>query len=196
MQVTNLSQYVLDFINMVKMKPALASDPELLDNLENAALTSMQGAFAALHAPIAPVNWETRTQFLSGSATSERIQLDIPFPCMLVGCFPWLEPIGAAGGLVVPTLNSIDVSIDLNQHEYMTNAQGTTTPVVGAQITRDGTFVNLQSLGVNGGARLVGWVVPYRTAQLGVTFRWKQGATVYQTSHVGITWYARALQDK
>lgn len=195
-QEIDLKQAALNYINLSRGRPALASDPGELDTLENAALTSFQGAFGAVHAPIAPVHWDTRTQFLSGTATSERVKLDVPFPCMVVGAFTWLEPIGSAGGLVVPTLNSIDVSIDLDIHEYMTNAQGTTTTVIGAQATRDMTFVNLQSVGVNGGGRLRGWVIPYRKAQIGVTFRWKQGAGVYQTSHVGITWYARALQDK
>jgi hypothetical protein len=195
-QVTDLKQYVLDFVNAVRRRPALGSDPSELDQLEQSALTSFQGAFGALHAPIAPMSWEARTQFASASPVSERIQLDLPFPCMLVGAFTVVEPIGAAGGLVVPTANSIDVTIDLNNHEFMTQIQGTTTPVVGGALSRDGTFSTLAAIGVNGGARLLGWVIPYRTAQLGVTFRWKQGAGVYQTSHVGITFYARALQEQ
>lgn len=193
-QVTDLKQYVLDFVNLGRRKPALASDPNELDSLENAALTSFQGAFGALHAPIAPLTWEARTLFLSATATSERIALDIPFPCMFVGAYVWAEPINGASG-VVPTTNSIDVTIDLNVHEYMTNTQGTTTPTPTSTPARDGTFTTLASLGVNGGARLWGWVIPYRTAQIGVTFRWKQGANVYANSHVGISFYARNLQE-
>lgn len=195
MQATNLKQYVLEFINAVRRRPALATDPNELDNLEGAALTSFQGAFSATHAPIAPMSWEARTLFLSTVGRSERIQLDIPFPCMLVGAFPSVEPVGAAGGLIVPTTQSIDVSLDLNNHEYLTQAQGTTTVVVGAQQERDIPFCTFASLGVNGGQRLLAWVVPYRTAQLGITFRWKQGPNVYQTSHVGLVLYARALQE-
>ena len=195
-QVTDLKQYVLDYVNAVRRRPALGSDPSELDQLEQSALTSFQGAFGALHAPIAPMTWEARTQFLSTQATSERIQLDIPFPCMLVGAFVSVEPIGAAGGLTVPTANSIDVTLDLNNHEFMTQVQGTTTPIVGGGLSRDSTFSTLAALGVNGGARLLGWVIPYRTAQLGITYRWKQGAGVYQTSHVGIAFYARSLQEQ
>lgn len=195
-QVTDLKQYVLDFTNAVRRRPALGSDPSELDKLENAALTSFQGAFGALHAPIAPMTWEARTQFASASPVSERIQLDIPFPCMIVGAFVSVEPIGAAGGLVVPTTTSIDCTIDLNNHEFMTQVQGTTTPIVGGGLQRDGTFTTLAALGVNGGARLMGWVIPYRTAQLGVIFRWKQGGGIYQTSHVGIAFYARSLQEQ
>jgi hypothetical protein len=195
MQATDLKQYVLDFINAVKRRPQLGSDPNELDNLESAALTSFQGAFSALHAPIAPMTWEARTQMLSANAVSERIQLDVPFPCMIVGTFPSVEPIGVAGGLVVPTTNSLDVILDVNIHEYMTQVQGTTTPTVGGQQQRDGQFCTLAALGVNGGQRLMAWVIPYRTAQIGITFRWKQGANVYQTSHVGLAFYTRALQE-
>jgi hypothetical protein len=194
-QATDLKQYTLDYVNAVRRRPQLGSDPNELDNLESAALTSFQGAFSALHAPIAPMSWEARTLFLSAAAVSERIQMDIPFPCMMVGTFPSVEPVGANGGLVVPTTQSIDVSLDLNNHEYMTQAQGTTTPVIGGAQSRDIPFSTLASLGVNGGQRLLAWVIPYRTAQLGITFRWKQGANVYQSSQVGLVFYARALQE-
>jgi hypothetical protein len=192
-QITDLKQYVLDYVNASRRKPALASDPDELDNLENAALTSFQGAFAALNAPIAPLNWEVRTMFLSTTAVSERITLDIPFPCMFVGAYASVEPIANASG-VVPTTTSIDVTIDLNLHEYATNIQGTTTPVPNGTPSKDGTFVTLASLSVQA-PRLWGWVIPYRTAQVGVTFRWKQGAGVYCNSIVSITFYARNLQE-
>ncbi len=193
MQITDLKQYVLDFVNLAKRKPAMASDPGELENLEQAALTSFQGAFGAMHAPIAPMSWDARTLFQGATAVSERVQLDIPFPCMLVGAFAWVEPIGT--GAVIPTTTSIDVTIDLNSHEYMTQAQGTTTPFIGAQQQRDATFATLAALSVQA-PRLMGWVIPYRTAQLGVTFRWKRGANVYQDSHVGLVFYARALQER
>jgi len=192
-QVTDLKQFVLDYVNLARRKPALASDPGELDSLENAALTSFQGAFGALHAPIAPMTWEARTLFPGANPVSERVQLDIPFPCMLVGAYTYVRAIGT--GAQIATTDDVDVTIDLNVHEYLTQIQGTTTTVPAGQPMRDGTFVTLTSLGVNGGARLMGWVIPYRTAQLGVTFRWKQGAAVYQTAHVGITFYARALQE-
>ena len=193
----DLKQNVLDFVNMARKRPALATDPNELDSLEQAALTNFSGAFGATAAPIAPETWEARTQFLSTSAISERIQLDVPYPCMIVGCYASVEPLAGAAG-VVPTANSIDVTIDLNLHEYLTQVQGTTTPIVGGTLTRDGTYVTLASLSTNqsNGARLMGWVIPYRTAQIGVTFRWKQGAGVYASSHVGLAFYARELQTQ
>jgi hypothetical protein len=196
-QVTDLKQYVLDYTNMARRRPAMAADPGELDKLEQAALTSFQGAFGALHAPIAPMSWEARTLFQGASAVSERIQLDIPFPCMIVGTFASLSVL-TTGGAITPTTSDIDVTIDLNSHEYMTNVQGTVTPVVGGQLQRDSTFVTLAavSTGSSQGARLMGWVIPYRTAQLGVTYRWKQGATIFKDTHVGLCFYARALQDQ
>jgi len=194
MQVTDLKQYVLDFINAARRRPAMASDPSELYNLEQAALTSFQGAFGAQHAPIAPMSWEARTLFLGANPVSERIQLDIPFPCMIVGAFASIEPT-AGGGATVPTTSSIDATIDLNVHEYMTQVQGTTTVLAaGAAPSRDGTFATLAALSVQA-PRLMGWVIPYRTAQLGITYRWKQGANIYQNAHVGLCFYARALQE-
>jgi hypothetical protein len=196
-QVTDLKQYVLDYTNMARRRPAMAADPGELDKLEQAALTSFQGAFGALHAPIAPMSWEARTLFQGASVVSERIQLDIPFPCMIVGTFASLS-ILTTGGATVPTTSDIDVTIDLNSHEYMTQVQGTVTPIVGGQLQRDSTFCTLAavSTGSTQGARLMGWVIPYRTAQLGITYRWKQGANVYKDTHVGLCFYARALQDQ
>lgn len=199
---TDTKQAILEYVNMARKRPQLASDPAELDRLEQAALTSFMGAFGALHAPIAPMTWEARTLFLGstvgGPFVSERIQLDVPFPCMIVGALPSLSQLGSGAGALVSTLNDIDVSIDLNNHEYMTQAQGTTTPVVGAALTRDNTFVTLASLGagIAQGARLLGWTIPYRTAQIGVTYRWAQGGGVFKDAHVKIAFFARALQEQ
>ena len=197
-QVTDLKQAILDYINMARRKPQLASDPDELANLENAALTSMDGAFAAQTAPVAPYSWEARTLFLASQAVSERIQLDIPFPCQLVGAYASLSPINPGEGAIAPTVDDIDCTIDLNTHEYMTNTQGTVTVNPSAQLQRDGTFVTLGSLSNSrtGGSRLMAWVIPYRTAQLGIIYRWKQGPNVYANTHVGLTFFARALQDQ
>lgn len=195
--VTDLKQFVLDFVNAVRRRPQIGSDPGELDNLEKAALTSYQGAFGALHAPIAPETWEARTLFLGANATSERISLDIPFPCMIVGAYTSISVL-TTGGATTPTLNDIDCALDLNTHEYMTQIQGTTTPIVGGGLQKDGTFTTLAALSCNqnAGARLLGWVVPYRTAQIGVSFRWKQGGGVYKDTHTAISFFARPLQEQ
>ena len=193
----SLKQDVFDYVNLARKRPALASDPNTLDALENDALTSFDGAMGALYAPIAPLSWESRTLFLGNSPTSERIQTMIRGPVMVVGAYTWVEVLAtnSSSGSVAPTTNSIDCTVDLNVNEYATNAQGTTTPVVGATGQRDGTFVTLAALGVNGGQRLWGWIIKSPTAQLGVTFRWKQGGTIYKDAHVGITWYVRRLDQ-
>jgi hypothetical protein len=196
-QVTNLTQYILDFVNAVRRRPAIGSDPSELDSLEQAALTSFQGAFGALNAPIAAQTWEARTLFLGANAVSEKVNLDIPFPCMIVGAYCSISTLIGAGG-AAPTLNDIDVSIDLDAHEYLTSAQGTTTPIVAAPLQKDGTFVTLAALstGAANGARLLGWVIANRTAQLGFTWRWTQGGGVFANSHVKVALFTRALQDQ
>jgi hypothetical protein len=192
--VTNLSQRVLDFIKIARMKPALASDPSELDNLENAALTSAQGAYAALTAPAADDTWEARTLFLGSQAMSERIVVDVPFPTMFIGAYASLS-IFASGGATVPTLDDIDVTVDVNLSMYKTNAQGTTTPTVAGQLVKDGTFVTLASMSTSrtAGGRLFNWVLPYSSAQLGVTYRWKQGAGVFKDSHVGLAFFVKRV---
>lgn len=201
--VTDLKGFVLDFVNMAKNSPKYASDPDTLAKLEDAAVKSFTGAFGAMSIPISPETWEARTVFLGGTAggnfTSERVQLDVPFPIMVIGLYPSLSVL-TTGGATVPTLNDIDCSLDLNLHEYMTDIQGNTTaqnavPSATATPTRDGNFVTLASLGTSNmqGGRLLGWVIPYRTAQIGITFRWKQGGGVYKDTIVSLAFDVRPL---
>jgi hypothetical protein len=204
--VTDLKQFVLDYVNASRKRPAIASDPSELDNLEKAALTSFTGAYGAMSVPIAPETWEARTLFLGGviggNGFSERVQLDVPYPVMIVGCFASLSVLTTGpGGAVVPTLSDIDVTLDLNLHEYMTDIQGTTTATntaAGGTPTRDGTFVTLAALSstTTQGMRLLGWVIPYRTAQIGTTFRWKRGPGVFFDTIVSLSYFARPLQPE
>jgi hypothetical protein len=204
--VTDLKGFVLDFVNAARKRPAIGSDPGELDNLEKAALTSFTGAYGALSIPIAPETWEVQTIFLGGAAagnfTSERIQLDVPYPVMVVGLFASLSVLTTGpGGAVAPTLSDVTCSLDLNQHEYMTDAQGNTTATntaAGGTPTRDGTYVTLAALATNNqqGGRLIGWVIPYRTAQIGVTFRWKRGPGVFFDTIVSMAFYVRPLQPE
>jgi hypothetical protein len=204
--VTDLKGYVLDFINAAKASPKMATDPDVLARLEDAAMKSFTGAFGAMSIPIAPETWEVRTVFLGGTAggnfVSERVQLDVPFPVMVVGLYPSLSVL-TTGGATVPTLNDIDCQLDLNLHEYMTDIQGNTTaqnavPSATATPTRDGNFVTLAALGTANtqGGRLIGWVVPYRTAQIGITFRWKQGGGVYKDTIVSLAFDVRPLEPE
>src|ERR1700682_2658553 len=113
-QVTNLKQYILDYVNAVRRRPATGSDPSELDNLENAALTSYDGAFAANTSPVAPLTWEARTLFLGANPISERVQLDIPFPCMIVGAYASVEPVGTFGVFVTATYVQPAVGANVN----------------------------------------------------------------------------------
>jgi hypothetical protein len=203
--VTDLKTYVMQFVQQAMQSPKMASDPQTLQDLQDAAMKSFTGAFGAMSIPIAPETWEARTVFLGGTAggnfSSERIQVDVPYPVMVVGLYPSLSVL-TSGNSTVPTLNDIDCSLDLNLHEYMTDIQGNTTAENSATSatatpSRDGNFVTLAALGTSNaqGGRLLGWVIPYRTAQIGVTFRWKQGGGVYKDTIVSLALDVRPLNN-
>ncbi len=202
--VTDLKSFVVDFVNLARKKPALASDPGELDNLEKAALTSFTGAYGALSVPIAPETWEARTIFLGGAAagnfTSERIQIDVPYPVMIVGMYASLSVL-TTGNATTPTLNDIDVTLDLNKKEYMTDLQGNSTATStagGGTPTRDGTWVTLAAMSTNNqqGGRLLGWILPFKTAQIGITFKWTQGPGIYKDTIVKLALYVRPLDPQ
>lgn len=202
--VTDLKSFVLDFVNAGRRSPGLASAPDQLDGLEKAALTSFTGAYGALSVPIAPETWEARTIFLGGSPggnfTSERVQIDVPYPVMVVGMYASLSVL-TTGGATTPTLNDIDVVLDLNKHEYMTDLQGNSTATNaagGGVFTRDGTWVTLAAMSTNNqqGGRLLGWILPYKTAQIGITFKWTQGPGVYKDTIVKLALYVRPLDPQ
>jgi hypothetical protein len=187
------TQAVLEFVHAVRARPATASDPGELQALEAAAFRGLAFQWPARCVPETHT-WEVRTVFPSGVAQSLRAKIDIPFPCVIVGFFPTLSQItGDAGN--VPTLDDIDVAIDLNQDFFMTQAQGTTTPIVGAAFQGKNTFVTLGSISAARvkGARLHGWVITPKTAQVGFRFRWAQGAGIFQDTHVKINIFARPL---
>jgi hypothetical protein len=196
----NLRQSALDFVNLARNKPALATDPEVLGNLEAAALMDASGSFAAETAPIAEDTWEAGTVFLGNTSVSERINVDITYPVMIVGLFPTLS-VFTTGGATTPTLSDIDCQIDLNTQEYRTSMRGTNTvtTAAGTTPTRDGTFVTLAALSTaaTAGARMLCWKIPDRTSQIGVTFRWKQftppATAVFKDTMIRLAFFVRPL---
>ena len=200
MDPMDLKTSVQDYIQIVNRKPSLAGDPDLLNQLETAALTDAGGAFAALTAPVAEDTWEAGTVFLGNTSVSERINVDIPYPVMVVGLFPTLS-VFTTGGATTPTLSDIDCAIDLNVQEYRTSMRGTNTVSTGAGVTptRDGTFVTLAALSTaaTAGARMLAWRIPDRTSQIGVQFRWKQftppSTAVFKDTMVRLAFFVRPL---
>lgn len=183
-----LSAEVMAFLAKARQSPAYASDPTLLDALERAATTSSDGAFAALHAPVAQETWEARALILGAQQESMRVPMRIPFASEIVGFYPVAKALGTGGG-TTPDLNDIDVSIDLDLKEYLTSARGVTVPGSNAL---DGTFVTLGALAVQT-PRLIRLALAGKSTDLGVTYRWKRGAGVHQDTLVTLGLFMRPL---
>lgn len=196
-QLTDLRQVVLDFASAVRRQPARGSDTRVLDSLERAAITTILGAVGARYAPVGAMTWEARTQLLSEQELSEKVELNLPYPCMLVGAFPSIEPIAPGGEeTVVPTTESVEVAIDLTFHEQMADVQAQALLVTGGGPQADGLFTTLASYDVNGGSRPWAWIIRADTAVLSLTFRWKQDANVYQSAHAGLAFFSRPLSER
>lgn len=183
-----LAEQVLSFLAKARQSPAFASDPSLLDALEKSARNSHDGAIAALHAPVASETWEARATMLGGQQTSDRVPMRIPYESVIVGFYPTVVPFGGAG--VVPTLDDIDVAIDIDNKETITSAQGFTVP---GSTVRDGSFVTLGAMGVQT-PRLIWLVLDRISNDLGVVYRWKRGAGVYQDAIVSLAFFIRPLR--
>ena len=190
----DLAQKVHDFAEAAKANPAMVT-PDILDQLEVAADSAMFGSYAAPAIPASPLSWEARTLFLGSSSVSERIAVDIPYAVLITGAYASISVL-TTGSSGTPTEDDIDVAIDLNTQRYMTQGQGTYTTSTSATPQVGGsTFVTLASVSQKNtqGSRLFGWKIVERQAQLGVTFRWAQGASVYHDTIVKLTFYARQL---
>lgn len=184
-----LAEEILAYLAKARQSPAFASDPVLLDSLEKSARNSMEGAVAALHAPVASDTWEARATLLGAAQQSERIPVRIPYESVLVGLYPSVVPmVGNLGP--APTLNDIDVSVDIDNKETITSAQGVTVP---GSTVRDGTFVTLGSLSVQT-PRLTWLVLDKVSNDIGVTYRWKLGPGVHGDTLVSLAFFIRPLR--
>ena len=176
---------VREFIARVRQAPATGSNPAELAKLEKAIDRSFDGAFAAEHAPIAPYTWEVGVLMLSSQAQSDRQVLELPFGALIVGFIPTIEPL-SDGGSVTPTINSLDVAIDINKDRMITDADGQMTST-----SKDGNFVSLAAIAV-AAPRLFCFRVPAGSkTSIGFTFRWKAGSGVYKDTLVRVAALAR-----
>lgn len=184
----SLSYSVLRFIDRVRRKPVLGTDPDELKALEGSALNSFDGAFVALHAPMAPDTYEARGMLLSGSAESDLLSMRFPSRVQIVGMLPTIVPYGAQGRR--PTLDDIDVSMSsFSGKTNLTSATGITTPAGGG---KDGTFVTLSGMSVQA-PRLHGIRLDAPTPEVHWKFRWKLGPGTYQDAIVTMLVFARPL---
>jgi hypothetical protein len=193
----SLRARILDFVNFARNMPGRASAPEELNALEKAAYNSADGMFAAEHAPIAPMTWEERVILLGSSLISERVSFKFPYAMEVVGMFPTLSLVQPlSGGAVVPTTADIDISIDLNNNNFLSALDGISTSAPGA--TRGGTFVTLAAWSVLA-PRLISLKLTGPAPELGMTFRWKNpnaNAPNYRDTIVSCAIFVRRLDGQ
>lgn len=181
---------VLEWIAEVRRKPVLASDPEQLKMLQEKAMRDWGGSFAAQNSAIGEYTWEQRVLLTAAQASSQRVNFRLPFAVEIVGIIPTLEDVQVAAGGVIPSLNSIDVQIDLNSNEFLTTANGVSTSAAGAPT--GGTFVTLGATALVAN-RLFAVRMIAPNPDLGFTFRWKRGAGVYRDTLIGIAMVVRRI---
>jgi hypothetical protein len=189
----SLISRVIEYVNRVNRNPTLGSDPGELDALMRAARSDEGDSFSVLASGKAPLSWEERVILLSGDGSSERVAFKFPYAMEVVGMFPVIEPIlPAQVGLVAPSIMSVDVQIDINNQNMITNLEGVSTTAAGAN--RGGNFVTLAGISSAIANRMIALKLESPSPELGMTFRWKQ-MNVYQDVIVGVQLFVRELDD-
>jgi len=152
-----------------------------------------QDGVAALHAPNAPHTWEAKAFLPGASPQTEQIQIPFSWPTRIVGMRPSIVVITPAvpGVLIAPTMEDIEVQIDINSQNYYTNASGVGTNAG----DRDGNFVSLPSIGVQV-PRLMSLNVNGDNPIMRFIFRWVRGSNVYFDCKVRVALFGRKLERK
>lgn len=161
------------FVMLAKNSPVSASDPRELEILERAILPSPQDGFAVNAAPIAPFTWEVRTVLSNVLSNTNRVKFAFPWRVNVVGLQATIVPVLPLVGapLPTPTLDDVDVMVDINNTGFITGNDGTTS----AAGQGGNNFVTLSTLTVQT-PRLLGLALEGESKpELGFTFRWKQG---------------------
>ena len=186
-----LSYVALRFIDRVRKNPVEGSDPRLLDILEKAAIDAFEG-IVALTAPASPMTWECKVNMLGTVQESNRVQFRYPRPVEIVGFYPSLVVFGTNAALVTPSTDSLDVSIDTDNQNYLTSGEGVSTSAGGTA----GPYVTLSAMSVQVPRVLVD-KLKNPTPVVGFRFRWKQPASVatpiYKDTTISMTMFARYL---
>lgn len=193
----SLVHKVLAFVDAARRSPANAASPEWLGSLEADAFDSLDGAFFALNAPVAPLTWEVRTILPGDTLTSDRIPFDFPHPVEIVGMRSIVAPIpGQAAGLIDPSAPTglatdvVDVQLDLDKQEYVTFAEGVSTP--GGP--NNSNFISLSAIDVQV-PRIQCLRLTSARPQIGFTFQWKLGigGFTWQDSVISVAMFIRDI---
>lgn len=167
----SLRQRILSYVSAARSSPVVASDPAELRALEVDALSTLEAGFATLAAPIAPWTWEVRTVLDGLQGSTNRVKFAFPWRVNVVGLQATITPVlPVVAGLTVPTLNDIDVMVDINNTSFLTGNDGLSTPAGQG----GNNFVTLSTVTIQT-PRLLGLALEgEHKPELGFTFRWKQ----------------------
>lgn len=150
---------------------------------------SMADGYTALQTPMVPLTWETFGTLESGQAESPILPIRFPKPVQILAIRPTIRPLSFAPAppLVVPTLDDVLLSINIDREKQLTAQQqpGTTTAA-------GSSFVTAGSLSI-GLPRLLAQEVTSPTPQLDFQFRWRQGTGVFIDCTVSVAVFARYL---
>lgn len=186
--MSRLGYSVLQFIQRVKRRPSDGSDPNLLEHLERIARESWDGAFVALHAPMAPETWEAQAIMPGAQAESQSVPLKFPQPIEVLGMMPTIVSMTPAAGQIA-TNDDVLLSIVTNRKTIL-SASETSASVTGG--AADEGFVTASAYSVSL-PRLVG--KRFRDPQPSIAFkwRWKQGGGIFPDHFVAVAVFARFI---
>jgi hypothetical protein len=185
----SLAFETLKFIQRVRRQPSDGSDPNLLARLEKYAKQAWEG-IVALHAPASPMTWETRMIMRGTVQTSNRTPFTFPRPVEIVGILPTLIKV-TTGGLITPTTDVLQVSIDTDNQNYLTSGEGISTNAGG----NIGPYVCLSAMSVQT-PRIMGYKLENPKPNIGFTYRWAldvSGGAIYEDCIIATTMFARYL---
>ena len=136
------------------------------------------------------MSWETVLLMRGATQTSIRTPFTFPRPVEIVGFYPTLVVL-TTGGSITPSTDSLKVSIDSDNENYLTSGEGVSTPAGGTA----GPYVSLSMMSVQV-PRIVGYKLRNPKPNIGFTFRWAQdtsGGAVYRDTLISMGLYARYL---
>jgi len=152
---------------------------------------SEQQDFAALHAPIAPFSWELRAELPRTSEETGDIPMRFSRPVEILGLQAVVIPVRplAGGGLIIPTIDDIDVSL-VSDNEDMWTKRLTDSGSAGALVPLSGLTVDTP--------RLLRIVPKGDAPDFTWKFAWAQfvsGTPIYEDALIRCTIFARYISQ-
>jgi len=166
---------VLSFIARAEKLGSRAFDPEILKRLRRVARSSWEGAYVAISAPVAEDTWEIRTQ-LDSADSSANGQLTFDRPVRVVAAYMSIVVTDPASGLLVPTLDDLELLLTVDNQRQFT--QGTQTTSTGS--SRGFVTATAMQGAYPGPGRMFGRALMSPSPILNLTVRPKRGAGIYK----------------